>query len=720
MFRLLVILLVLFIHESFAQAIPEVACFGDVDALATTWDTSATVALKGTRFTPSVVNQSSTAPILFESTIEGQPSEVKIELADKSLIALNDKGLEGDKTGNDGIYSVRIAPPSTGWQSFLGYLKVSENGAQVAQLNLILMVLTPEMPLVRTVKIDNSTQFSDYVFNMVVPSTSSNTFDVRQISQAFYKHHGDNFDFINVVLVPGYNGNRYHSYVSNAIQGLGMPIVNNSSSYGSKGKLLGFNFFPVPSFFDAASNGYNHEIGHQWINYFSNSFLKEGIPHWPLSNLATGVMGFSIGGANGAGGSFSKKFVEEGNSFKLLDDSANYPPYFNDWEMYLMGLIPTDEVSSLAIIFKDQTTFPTESIYPKSAFNIFSFSDLIRIVGERSPRSSQSPKEFTIATIVLSETLLNEEEMAYFDFMAKRAEAKSQVAVREGLSTYMGKPFLVATRGKATLKAALNTNFSCDQVLPKPVLISDNNFSFCEGRSTTLKVETTAASYVWYVDGTMIPDQKTNTLVVSKAGSYAVVAQDTKGCNSPRSDEKKVESLPLPVRPTVIADGNTTVFSPQKVKLTASTSEAVTYQWQKENVNIISATQATYEAAESGTYRVQVTSQRGCINFSEAIKIEIQPVLSTSVSVPQEVELMNFPNPFSQTTQIKFGLPSAASVSLKIYTQTGREIGKVVEGKYGAGWHVVDFDAKTLPAGLYIYRLETNQSQKVEKKMIVE
>ncbi|MFN3381870.1 MAG: hypothetical protein ACK41O_20610, partial [Runella zeae] len=86
MFRLLVILLVLFIHESFAQAIPEVACFGDVDALATTWDTSATVALKGTRFTPSVVNQSSTAPILFESTIEGQPSEVKIELADKSLI----------------------------------------------------------------------------------------------------------------------------------------------------------------------------------------------------------------------------------------------------------------------------------------------------------------------------------------------------------------------------------------------------------------------------------------------------------------------------------------------------------------------------------------------------------------------------------------------------------------------------------------------------------
>jgi hypothetical protein len=704
----------------FAQTDVHKACFQDVKSIETKLNPLAGVSVSRVRTTPNVVAYNATTPILLEANITGTPSEAKIEFVNLSTQLLNDKGTNGDKKSGDGIFSAMVLPPTTGWEAFLGYLKVSENGVQVTQTNLFVLILTKDMPIVKTRKIDAKTQFSDYVFNYVIPSTGDVPASFETLSKEFYKYHPDDFDFLNFVLLPGYSDNRFHSTVNNAVQGIGQKIINANVNYGSKAKLLGFNYFPVPSFFDPANKGYNHEIGHQWINYFSNSFLKDGVPHWPASNLSTGVMGISIGGVNGAGGDFNKTFTLQGDNY-VIGNNPITSPIFNDWELYLMGLIPAKDVQTTAIIFKNQAVYPNNGTYPKSSFNFYLLSDLITLAGERIPNESKSQKQFTIGTIVLSETQLSDEEMSYFNAMSQRAESKIALPVREGLSTYTGNPFYLATQGKATLRALLNTNFNCATVPARPNIIADNGLVFCGGSSVVLKGGTTTDTYIWYLDG--VPNNtKTNSLSASIVGNYSVSVRDENGCNSAVSSEVKVTQIALPVKPTVVADGSTTVYAPQKVKLTATTSESVKFQWQKDNVDISNATQAIYEAVQTGNYAVKVTNNlANCSSVSNSLKVEIQQILGNAQNepIPDKVELSNFPNPFENTTQIKFALPNPSKITLKIYGQNGKEISKLTDGFFGAGWHSIQYDATNLSSGNYLYKLETEQGVKVEKMLVV-
>ncbi len=66
-----------------------------------------------------------------------------------------------------------------------------------------------------------------------------------------------------------------------------------------------------------------------------------------------------------------------------------------------------------------------------------------------------------------------------------------------------------------------------------------------------------------------------------------------------------------------------------------------------------------------------------------------------------------YPNPFNPQTQIRFGLPETAEVTLAVFDALGREVARLVEGSLSAGRHEVTFEAQDLPSGLYIYRLTT-------------
>ncbi|GIV58003.1 MAG: hypothetical protein KatS3mg042_0916 [Rhodothermaceae bacterium] len=64
-----------------------------------------------------------------------------------------------------------------------------------------------------------------------------------------------------------------------------------------------------------------------------------------------------------------------------------------------------------------------------------------------------------------------------------------------------------------------------------------------------------------------------------------------------------------------------------------------------------------------------------------------------------------YPNPFNPTTEIRFALPESAPVSLVIYDVTGREVARLVDGTLAAGYHRVQWEASSMPSGLYLYRL---------------
>ena len=65
----------------------------------------------------------------------------------------------------------------------------------------------------------------------------------------------------------------------------------------------------------------------------------------------------------------------------------------------------------------------------------------------------------------------------------------------------------------------------------------------------------------------------------------------------------------------------------------------------------------------------------------------------------------NYPNPFNPSTMIKFGLPNAAKVTLKVYDIIGREVAELVNQELAAGFHQYQFNANNLAGGVYLYRI---------------
>jgi subtilisin family serine protease len=88
------------------------------------------------------------------------------------------------------------------------------------------------------------------------------------------------------------------------------------------------------------------------------------------------------------------------------------------------------------------------------------------------------------------------------------------------------------------------------------------------------------------------------------------------------------------------------------------------------------------------------------------------------------VLLPNCPSPFSEATEIEFGLPTAQAVSLKAYSVGGRLVATLADGTYGAGYHKIawrgtDTDGRRVSAGVYFYRLETPARTLTQKTLVV-
>ncbi|MBS1494686.1 MAG: T9SS type A sorting domain-containing protein [Bacteroidetes bacterium] len=88
-------------------------------------------------------------------------------------------------------------------------------------------------------------------------------------------------------------------------------------------------------------------------------------------------------------------------------------------------------------------------------------------------------------------------------------------------------------------------------------------------------------------------------------------------------------------------------------------------------------------------------------------------------TIPENFSLyQNFPNPFNPSTIISYQLAINSDVQLKIYDALGNELQTLVNQKQNAGTYSVDFNAASLPSGIYFYKLVTEKFS-VTKKMIL-
>ena len=98
----------------------------------------------------------------------------------------------------------------------------------------------------------------------------------------------------------------------------------------------------------------------------------------------------------------------------------------------------------------------------------------------------------------------------------------------------------------------------------------------------------------------------------------------------------------------------------------------------------------------------------------------VNGIKTISTEVPSSFSLsQNYPNPFNPSTTIEYAIPQASKVTLKIYNVLGQEIRTLVNETEEAGTYKINFDARDLNSGIYIYILEAGNFTQVRKMILM-
>ncbi len=180
----------------------------------------------------------------------------------------------------------------------------------------------------------------------------------------------------------------------------------------------------------------------------------------------------------------------------------------------------------------------------------------------------------------------------------------------------------------------IESNAAVLDIIAKPeILVPPTSQKICQGKAVTFAVKVESSkplSYQWFKDGIKIPGATQDVYTIARAvlndtGSYWVQAANN--CSQIRSGAAVLEiiALPkihLPPASRKVCEGATATFSVQ-----AESSEALSYQWFKDGIEIYEATSDAYTIPRTskfdmGNYSVQVRNSCGSVE-SKAAYLEI-------------------------------------------------------------------------------------------------
>ncbi len=325
---------------------------------------------------------------------------------------------------------------------------------QSTRTNISLNIRDGSLPSVAIRALGAGVQATDRIVNIRLDTTFIGQTVPNTIIREVFRYLPDTYDFIAVVEAVRSSRNRTYQGVRNSISGIGLTSFDFTAQFGSAGSLQGIVQYPNDDVFDLAETGTLRVVGERWMNFTRVGTLTAGRPYWPLSSLAYGIMGMGDGSSTQSI-AFPYRLTAVTNGYRL--DQIEPPTEFNDFELYLMGLLPPEQVRS-GIVFRDQGLIrqvrngaviagPVDSVRS---------NDIIAVEGPRNPPASTAPRTFRLATVVLSRgRLLTGAELSFFDHMAARGEAESVLPYAMGFARGETRPFFLATGQRARLVTRL-------------------------------------------------------------------------------------------------------------------------------------------------------------------------------------------------------------------------------------------------------------------------
>jgi hypothetical protein len=85
----------------------------------------------------------------------------------------------------------------------------------------------------------------------------------------------------------------------------------------------------------------------------------------------------------------------------------------------------------------------------------------------------------------------------------------------------------------------------------------------------------------------------------------------------------------------------------------------------------------------------------------------------------QFVLFQNYPNPFNPSTTIKYDIPTRSNVRIEVFDVLGRRAEVLLNKEQEHGKYSVSFSADKLSAGIYFYKITTNNFIQTKKMVVI-
>ncbi|NBA89172.1 T9SS type A sorting domain-containing protein [Emticicia sp. CRIBPO] len=242
--------------------------------------------------------------------------------------------------------------------------------------------------------------------------------------------------------------------------------------------------------------------------------------------------------------------------------------------------------------------------------------------------------------------------------------------------------------------------------------IKGNSF-FCSGESTVLSVpemDSHFFSYQWF-KGLDTVGTNSSKYSVKETGTYTVSVRTDNGCKLSSQgyivSERKLAAIVTPATPEVI-------YKPGTISLGVAKIDSARYQWKVNNLNIPGATEAIYEAKESGNYSVEVKSQ-GCTASSNVVKVSIEtPLANEPDDKPGNLELTIAPNPAHEMVEIRLTSSKVFPVHIELTDINGKILKKWMLDQMSDS-HRLSVSLSGYPSGVYFVKASNKEDVLVRK-----
>ncbi len=256
--------------------------------------------------------------------------------------------------------------------------------------------------------------------------------------------------------------------------------------------------------------------------------------------------------------------------------------------------------------------------------------------------------------------------------------------LKDGLAAGAGnsKAFKLAGVYKVIAKLAgcADTSSTSATVVVNPLPIASvtnlNPNTFCAGDSCILSASPAGGNtYKWMVGTTVSATTTTNTYAVYASSTFKVVVTDSNGCTGKTSASSvKVTANLIPVA-LITPLSSTTISATGSVKLNASPSSGVSWQWFNNGVAISGATTKQYTATSGGSYTVAIT-KNACTGTSAAtIVTQLPAKTNAGITSDDNFSIQSYPNPVNDLLTISINGVETIHAQLEMINYNGQLMG---------------------------------------------